>query len=278
MHATRTPNRLLLLAAFLACITLGFTLAVVLRERLGGTAEEDPCFGQGELVGSWEDELTQEDIDSVKGTRPELAEMEPGMVEYRRCRSEIGYEVIIDEKGHVFSVSPPTLAELEAYYKEHPEENPQNQMATADAKAKEEMFVTPALPAPETMQATVLAGCDPSWTAKDFTGVGIQLCYPPDWSVFAEEPEVSIGNDTIVMYFTRTTTAEPKLNCPVPVAIGTPKGQASLCEYRPNAAEKGQGHEVALPGRHTVSYFISEPTLENKWLALRIALAAEELP
>ena len=278
MRVLRSTNRVVLLAAFLVCIGAGFTLAVVLRERLGGTAEADPCFGQGELVASWKHEITQADIDSLKASRPELADMKPGMVEYRRCRWGPGYEVIIDEKGHVFSFSQPTLAELEAYYKEHPEENPQNQIATAEAESRAKEFVTPALPAEKVLTDTILAGCDPTWQKRDFSETGLRVCFPSGWTAQETPPEANIQSSVISVTFEPKPSREVLLDCAEPALIKTPTGDARLCSYQPNIGELGQGHEIALPNGHRARFFIADPTEENTMLALRIALAAEELP
>ena len=282
---------MVLLVAFLVCIGAGFTLAVVLRERLGGgTAEEDPCFGQGEVVASWEHERTQADIDSLKASRPDLAaDMKPGIVEYRRCRWGPGYEVIIDEKGNVFSFSQPTLAELEAYYKEHPEENPWNELATKEAEKRVADFVTPALPPVETFPGTILAGCDPTWVQREFAQNKLRLCYPTGWKVEDENPSrndapVTIGNETISMTFSPEGTGEVPMDCAEPTVIETSEGSAQLCAWQPSAGAEGRGYQVGLPIRHRVNilsrepdFLTKEPNRENLVLALRIALAAEEL-
>jgi len=292
MRISRFFNRLVLLTAFLVCIGAGFTLAVVLRERLGGgTAEVDPCYGQGEMVASWKHEITQAEIDSaVAASRPDLADMKPGVVEYRRCRWGPGYEVIIDEKGNVFSFSQPTLAEMESYYKEHPEENPQNQMATAEAERRVKDFVTPALPSASTFPDTILAGCDPTWEKRDFLQISLRLCYPAGWKVEDENPSrsdapVTIGNETISMTFSPEGTGEVPMECDEPTVIETANGDARLCAWRPSAGAEGRGYQVGLPIRHRVNilsrepdFLTEEPNRENLALALRIALAAEELP
>jgi len=277
MRISRFSNRLVLLVAFLVCIGAGFTLAVVLRERLGGsTAEEDPCFGQGEMVASWEHEITQEEIDSaVAASRPDLADMEPGLVEYRRCRWGPGYEVIIDEKGHVFSFSQPTLAELESYYKEHPEENPQNQMATAEAKGLQESFVTPEIP------KEAVAGCDPSWVKTTLQGVGVVFCHPADWTVVTDTANsggvrsanghVEVGIGSAVSKGTEGT------KCDTPDLVEVAQGVVRVCAFHPNPT--AQGHGFVLPnGREGGVNIYQEATEEERVIAFRVAFNVEVLP
>jgi hypothetical protein len=273
------------------CIGVGFMLALVLRERFGGsTAQEDPCYGQGEIVNTWKHEVTQEEVDSLKASRPDLADMEAGVVEYRQCRWGPGYEVIIDEKGHLFSFRQPTMAELESYYKEHPEENPQNQIATAQAESKVDQFVTPPLPTAAALADTILAGCDPAWQERDFPQIKLRLCYPLDWAVEDEDPSrndapVVISNATISMLFSPRGTGEVPMDCVEPAVIETASGDARLCAWRPSVGAEGRGYQVGLPIRHRVNilsrepdFLTEEPNQENLALALRIALAAEELP
>jgi hypothetical protein len=275
-------NRLLLLGAFLVCIAFGFGLALALKDRLGeGTAVEDPCFGQGELVGKWQVDVTQAEIDSTKGLSPQLADRKPGLTEFRTCKTERGDSVILDQYGHVFSFTQPTLAELESYYKNHPDLDPRNEQATAEAERRITDFVTPALPAPDTFGTTILAGCDPTWVKKDFLQPKLRLCYPPDWGVDRDDPayhDCSISGGVISMTFGPKATREVLLDCADPTVIATPAGDARLCAYRPNMVEKGQGHDMALPNGHRATFFITDPSEDNLLLALRIALAAEDLP
>ena len=279
MRISRFFNRIVLLAAFLVCIGAGFTLAVVLRERLGGgTAEEDPCFGQGEMVASWEHERTQADIDSLKLSRPDVAaDMKPGLVEYRRCRWGPGYEVIIDEKGHVFSFSQPTLAELESYYKEHPEENPQNQMATAEAESLQESFVTPDIP------EEALAGCDPSWVKTTFEEVGLVFCYPADWEIWKDTPTRggvrSANGHVVVGVFGAGSKGTEGTRCETPELVETAAGTVRICAFPPNPYGQGQGHGFVLPsGREGGLSIFDEATQEERAIAFRIIFNVEVLP
>jgi hypothetical protein len=276
MRISRFSNRLVLLVAFLVCIGAGFTLAVVLRERLGGgTAEVDPCYGQGEMVASWEHERTQADIDSLKSSRPDLAaDMKPGLVEYRRCRWGPGYEVIIDEKGNVFSFSQPSMAELESYYKEHPEENPQNIMATAEAESLQESFVTPDIP------EEAIAGCDPSWVKTTLEGVGVVFCHPADWVVVTDTPHsggvrsadghVEVGIGSAASKGTEGT------KCATPELVETAAGTVRVCAFGPGI---GQGHGFVLPnGREGGVNIFPEATEEERAIAFRVAFNIEVLP
>jgi len=278
MRLPRFVIKLTLLGAFLLCIAAGFGLAVVLRERLEGTAEADPCFGQGELITKWTANVTQQQIDDAAVSRPELRDAKAGPTEFRRCRSGPGYEVTLDAEGHVYSFTQPSPEQLESYYKDHPDENPANAIATSQAKSKQDMAVTPALPDATVIAESVLAGCDPSWKTTDFQSVRLRLCYPPDWQILRDDAEVWIGDEVTTMYFTAKASSEMVPDCSDPATIPTPNGDAKLCEARPNLVEEGQGHSLILPIQHQVRYFITKPTTENKWLALRVALSAEELP
>ena len=180
MHLPRFANRLALLGAFLLCISLGFGLALVLKERLSSTAEADPCFGHGQLVEKSQRQVTQQEIDSIKGSAPQLADVPPGLREFRKCRSGPGFVVVVDDTGHVWDSTQPSPDELKSYYATHPAENPQNQLATVEAKDKQQMYVTPALPDPDAMANTVLAGCDPSWKTQDLSNAHVRICYPAD--------------------------------------------------------------------------------------------------
>ncbi|OFW63950.1 MAG: hypothetical protein A2Y74_06925 [Actinobacteria bacterium RBG_13_63_9] len=278
MYIMRSPkffNRIVLLVAFLVCIGAGFTLAVVLRERLGGgTAEEDPCFGQGEMVASWEHERTQADIDGLKSSRPDLVDMEPGMVEYRRCRWGPGYEVIIDEKGNVFSFSQPGPAELEAYYKEHPEENPHNIMATAEAESLQESFVTPDIP------EEAVAGCDPSWVETTLQGVGVVFCHPANWTVVTDTTNsggIRSGNGHVeVGIGSAASKGTAGTKCAAPELVETAAGTVRVCAFGPGI---GQGHGFVLPsGREGGVNIYPEATDEERAIAFRVAFNAEVLP
>jgi hypothetical protein len=278
MHLSHLANKLMLSGAFLLCIALGFELAVLLKERLEGTAEVDPCFGQGELVDEWTANVSQQEIDAAAVSRPELRDAEAGPTEFRKCRSGPGYEVVLDSEGRVFSFTQPSPEELESYYKEHPDKDPANAIATSQAKSKQEMAVTPALPDATVMAESVLAGCDSSWQTKDFPTVGLRLCYPSDWQILRDDAEVWIGDGVTTMYFTAKASGELLPDCPDPTTVATSNGDAKLCEARPNLVEEGQGRSLILPNQHEARYFIAKPTPDNKWMALRIALSAEELP
>jgi len=278
MQLPRFVTKLMLLGAFLLCIALGFGLAIVLRERLEGTAEADPCLGKGELVAKWTADVTQEEIDAAAVSRPELRDAKAGPTEYRRCRSGPGFEVILDAEGHIYSFTQPSPEQLDSYHKEHPDENPANAIATSQAESKQEIVVTPALPDATAMAEEVLAGCDPSWETRDFASVGLRLCYPRDWQILRDDAEVSVGDGITTMYFTSKASKELISDCFDAAVIQTEHGDAKLCEARPNLVEEGQGHSLVLPNQHQVRYFITQPTTENKWLALRVALSAEELP
>jgi hypothetical protein len=272
-------KRVALLVAFLVCIGAGFTLAVVLRERLGGgTAEVDPCYGRGEMVASWEHERTQADIDSLKSSRPDVAaDMKPGIVEYRRCRWGPGYEVIIDEKGNVFSFSQPSMAELEAYYKEHPEENPQNQIATAQAESLQESFVDPDIP------EEALAGCDPSWVKTTFEEVGLVFCYPADWEIWKGTLTTrgvrSANGHVVVGVFGADSKGTTGTLCETPELVETAAGTVRICAFPRNPYGQGQGHGFVLPsGREGGLSIFDEATQEERALAFRVALNVEVLP
>jgi hypothetical protein len=274
MDTLRIPNRLLLLVAFVVCIALGFTLAVVLRERLGGgTAEEDPCFGQGELVESWEAELTQEDIDeAVAASRPDLAEMEPGVVEFRRCRSGPGYEVLMDEYGHVYSFSQPTLEEMEAYYEEHPEESFLEQLE----RELQESYVPSGLPEDQT------AGCDPSWEKTTLDAVKAVVCHPPGWAIRAQdEGIVWIGTETggvgVLAPEHVVKSYDASLACENPELLAVPGGTAKLCTLGGELGEE-QAFGLILPsGRHLYASAYQGATDEDKAIILRVAVNVEDL-
>lgn len=223
-------------------------------------------------MDSWEHELTQEDIDELASSRPELADREPGMVEYRRCRWGPGYEVIIDEKGHVFSFSQPTLAELEAYYEEHPEENPQNQIATAQAEGLQESFVTPEIP------EEAIAGCDPSWPKTTLEGVGVVFCHPADWKVLEDDSSTGVvGTDsTVVGVFSVGTHGTAGTKCEAPQLVETAAGTVRVCAFGPGW---GQGHGFVLPsGREGGITVYDEATQEERATAFRVAFNVEVLP
>jgi hypothetical protein len=200
--------------------------------------------------------------------------------------------VIIDEYGHVFSYTAPTLAELESYYEKHPDENPQNQRATAEAEKRITDFVTPALPAPEEFTSTILAGCDPTWVKKDFPQTNLRLCYPPDWKVEHEDPArgdspVIVGNGTILVNFSPGGAKEAPVPpaCAEPTAIRTGAGDALLCAYRPQPGAEGWGYDMILPIGRRVIFLISDPDFLSKEpseqdvaLAMRVALSAEDVP
>jgi hypothetical protein len=274
MHISRFTNRLVLVVAFLVCIGAGFTLAVVLRERLGSTAEADPCFGQGEVVASWEHERTQADIDSLKSSRPDVAaDMKPGMVEYRRCRWGPGYEVIIDEKGNVFSFSQPSMAELEAYYKEHPEENPQEKLN----RSLQESYVPSGLPEDQT------AGCDPSWEKTTLDAVKAVVCHPPGWAIRKQyENLIWIGTDRaevgVLVPGHVAKSYDARLACENPELLAVAGGTAKLCTL-PGSLEEGQPFGLFLPnGRHVYANTYAGATAEDKAIMLRVAVNVEDLP
>jgi hypothetical protein len=282
MDRLRFAHKLALLFAFFLCIALGFGLAVFLRDRLAGSAEADPCFGQGELVGTWEHDVTQEDIDRVVVSRPELSDLRPGMVEYRRCRWGAGFEVIVDDKGHVYSFTQPSPEQVESYYKDHPDENPANQLATAQAESEAEArpkdFVTPVLPSADVLEDTISAGCGADWITKEFPLTGLAVCFPPSWTATEHPPETNLDSGVISITFEPKASGEPSLDCAEPVSLATSKGEARLCSYRPDIGDAGQGHQLSLPNGHRARIFIADPTQENTLLALRVALAGGELP
>ena len=224
----KNGTRLALVGAFVICIALGFGLALVLKDRLGGgTAAEDPCLGRGELIEKWQHEVTQEDIDNASGSRPELKSVTPGMIEYRRCWSPPGYKVTIDEKGNVYSVYFPTLEETEAYYKEHPDEHPAVKAREQDQKA----FVPSGLPQDQT------AGCDPTWVKTTIDSMKVVVCHPPDWEIQEGEGigslSVWIGADEgSISVFPRDFVPPDSLSnfaCDKPELLDTPYGTARLC-------------------------------------------------
>ena len=276
MRISRFTNRVVLLVAFLVCIGAGFTLAVVLRERLGGgTAEEDPCFGQGEMVASWKHEITQEEIDNaVAASRPDLADMEPGLVEYRRCRWGPGYEVIIDEKGHVFSFSQPSMAELESYYKEHPEES----FLERVKRSQQESYVPSGLPEDQT------AGCDLSWEKTTLETVKAVVCHPPGWAVSWHDQNVEwiVADKAAVGVLVPGYAAsnDIRLACEKPESLRVPGGAAKLCTLG-SGSEGQQDLGLLLPSGRYVYVDIYEDegaTDEDKAIALRVALNVEALP
>jgi len=270
----KNGTRLALVGAFVICIALGFGLALVLKDRLGGgTAAEDPCLGRGELIEKWQHEVTQEDIDNASGSRPELRSVTPGMIEYRRCWSPPGNVVTIDEKGNIYNVDQPTLEQLGTYYNEHPDEHPAVKAREQDQKA----FVPSGLPQDQT------AGCDPTWVKTTIDSMGVVVCHPADWEIQEEEEAgpypVWIGTDKghIGVFPRDYVPPDSILNfaCDAPELLDTPYGAARLCTMGWDPVG-GQSFGLFLPNERPVVANTIER--EGKDIVIRVAVNVEDLP
>jgi len=276
MHLSRAVTKLTLLGAFLLCIAVGFGLAVVLRERLEGTAEADPCFGQGELVSKWTANVTQQQIDDAAVSRPELRDAKAGPTEFRKCRSGPGYEVTLDAQGHLYSFTQPSPEQLESYYKDHPDEDPRNKMATAE----QGRYVPSGLPQDQT------AGCDPSWVKTTLDSVKAVVCHPPDWAILPPQDTnvngVWIGTDRAIVGILPREYVPPDYNlnfaCAKPELLNSPNGIVKLCTL-PWDTVGGQPFGLFLPsGRALYAATLEDTPEKGKDVVIRVAVNVEELP
>jgi hypothetical protein len=208
----------------LAIVVVGISAGIGLTAVLGGSADDDPCHGTGQV------------------DRVIVGPAEEGSKEYTVCK-QLGHEVIFDPDGTPVSE---TIREEDVieYYKTHPAENPRviaDETADAQAAINDFMSITP--PAVDNGDT-----CPESTSRTTFSSAALSLCMPDSWKVKLEsEGALTVGDDeAIVAIYPSGTRGTAGTKCESPAVVTTKSGELSICASRLDPWN-GQGHGLTFP-------------------------------
>lgn len=267
--AARWLVRVLPLVLFVA---LGALVAVLVRGALTGTAEADPCFGQGTLLSTRQVVLKEHIVQELQERFG--WEVKAGDVrEVHECQVSPWERVTFDaETGQAVNYQFDEQA-LKAYYEEHPEEAFLERMRREEQSA----YVAPNIPEDQT------APCDANWTTTTLDAVEAVVCHPTEWAIQRKgKTAISVGSDTVSVgvYVPGYAPAAVDLRfaCDTPQPILTPAGPAGVCAL-PVDEFGHQPFGMILPdGRKVGVNILKGASAEEKALAFQVAANVESPP
>lgn len=259
------------IAVLIVGVTIGAVAALVLRQ-VTVTSQTDPCFGFGTLVSTRAYTVTEEGAENAKTIGLDLTVGEER--EVRECQLSPAERVTIDGSTGMTLSHTYTVDEAIAYYQQHPEQQPVEELRKAAEQAKQAEFVPLVTGA---VQPLLVGGCDPGWPSQEFPQEGVRLCFPPDWNVDDSiAHRVLVTNDKITLNV-HATDGGGALDCTQPATVETTGGVVHICAMKPQFG--GQSHHLLLPNGVKLFLFVSDDaSSEERAAAFRVAMSVETLP
>jgi hypothetical protein len=250
----------------LAGILVGGGVALLLR---GGSAQNDPCFGHGDLIATRTYTVSSDGAANAReiGVSAKTGERR----EARQCRAGPLETFVVDGATGLVLSSETSIADAVAHFEQYPEEAP---VARAQRAAKEAFAAVDRSSVGALLNSTA---CGAAWRRLDIPRRDLRLCSPNSWKVDASAAARVLLTTPKVTLNVHSPAAPASLECDQAQTFETPRGPVSACAMSP--LEGGQSHHLLLPDGIIVFLWVSDTaTPTERSTAFRVAMSVEALP